>query len=119
MIKFYCDESYKKRIKEIKEYAEKNPYNFLNGIPADVTPAEENKNLCIYLGDVLVVYSIQLHPEPEGKLHHLSISLFNQHLPPTSIAKKIVEFFELGPLSSAFAISTDDNHALNISIKEL
>lgn len=30
MIKFYCDESYKKRIKEIKEYAEKHPYNFLN-----------------------------------------------------------------------------------------
>ena len=114
MIKFYCDESHKKRIKEIKEYAEKHPYNFLNGIPTDVTP-----NLDIYLGDVRVIYSIQLHPEPEGKLHHLSISLFNQHLPPTSIAKKIVEFFELGPLSSAFAISTDDNHALNISIKEL
>lgn len=89
------DEEAKARIKEVKEYAERNHYSIddlldiKNG--AQEPPGDNGFFSCHLMNGYRVVYTIEDQPSV-GLVRHMSISL-NEQLPPVPSVQIIMEEF--------------------------
>lgn len=115
------DEEAKARIKEVKDYAERNHYSIddlldiKNG--AQEPPGDNGFFSCHLMNGYRVVYTIEDQPSV-GLVRHMSISL-NEQLPPVPSVQLIMEEFGFeSQLQDCFLFLEDTPNGKAINVLE-